>query len=121
MPEYDQPEHSFVEQSHPADSVGAEVNTLGQNSQSPPAKCDDDIWKSTPHEIKLIGPMGTEANLHALMPAKTPHVSRHPPPPAGSTFTHELSPAVLRASLDSPFFHFDNVNMCVNICRWSER
>ena len=95
--EYDPPAHSIVKQSHPVDSVGPEVNTPGQNAPSPPAKCDDDIWKSTPHEIELIGPMGTEANLHALMSAKTPHGARRSPHPAGSAFTHELTPVVLRA------------------------
>ena len=47
-----------------------------------------------PHHmiLMLIRPMGTEPNFHALVSAQTAQLARSPPPPAGSAFTHGLTP-----------------------------
>jgi len=74
---------------------------LHNELDGPPQIAPSIFWDPHHMLVMLIGPIGTEANLHALVSSKTPHVARSPPPPAGSAFTHGLTPVVLRAGFDS--------------------
>jgi hypothetical protein len=42
--------------------------------------------------LMLIRAMGTKPNVHAVVSSQTARVARSSPPPAGSAFTHGLTP-----------------------------
>lgn len=65
---------------------------LHKHLDRPPQNTSPVFGDSHHMVLVLIGPMSTEANFHALVSSKTPHVARSPPLPAGSAFTHGLTP-----------------------------